>query len=76
MKYSKPFQEAFCEMEKTWIVIAEQLKAFEKFTCSKYVANINTTDVNELRFQLYCVKKAILNQVTFYHVIQTVSLCM
>ena len=51
------FLKAFCEMRKTWIVIAEQLKAFEKFTCSMYAASINTTDVNELRFQLFCEKK-------------------
>ena len=51
------FQEAFCEMGKMWIVNAKQLRAFEKFACSMHAANINTTGVNELRFQLCCVKK-------------------
>ena len=69
-----PFQETFCEMGKTWIVNAEQLKAFEKFTCSMNAANINTTDVNKLRLNFFAQKKAVLNQVAF-HRVKTVSLC-
>lgn len=57
LKKSQQFQETFKKLGKSWSVPPDVSRSLEEFTCRLYATQSDITDVNELRFQLFRLKK-------------------
>lgn len=54
MKSDKKKQEAFSELGRSWELSTELFQQLQEITCSMYMASTHTTEVNKLRYQLFC----------------------
>ena len=57
LKSDRTYQEAFLELGRAWTVSDELFKKLEEITCHMYVPSTQTTDVNLLRYQLFCTRR-------------------
>lgn len=57
LKSDRTYQEAFLELGRAWTVSDELFKNLEEITCHMYVPSTHTTDVNLLRYQLFCTRR-------------------
>lgn len=57
LKTDKTYQEAFLELGRSWTVSDELFKKLEEITCHMYVPSTHITDVNLLRYQLFCTRR-------------------
>ena len=56
LKSDRTYQEAFLELGCAWTVSDELFKNLQEITCHIYVPSTHTTDVNLLRYQLFCTR--------------------
>eukprot|EP00745_Piridium_sociabile_P027749 TRINITY_DN44663_c0_g1_i3.p1 TRINITY_DN44663_c0_g1~~TRINITY_DN44663_c0_g1_i3.p1 ORF type:complete len:1606 (-),score=395.32 TRINITY_DN44663_c0_g1_i3:590-5317(-) len=57
LKKDISFQETFYQLGQSWDVSEELFERVQQFTCQMYTAGSSTTEVNELRYQLFCAKR-------------------
>ena len=57
MKMDITYQETFSHVGQTWDVQPHLFEKVQQFTCRMNVAASSTTKVNDLRYQLFCVKR-------------------
>lgn len=57
VKKNRRFQCLFQQVGMQWELSDELFTQLQEFTCLLYSANPGTTDVNELRYRLFCSKK-------------------
>ena len=55
------FRELFQVLGTEWEVSDELFTSLQEFTCFMYSSNPGTTDVNDLRYRLFCAKKGDLD---------------
>ena len=51
------YQETFSQVVQSWDVHPQLFEKVQQFTCRMYVAASSTTEVNDLRYQLFCGKR-------------------
>ena len=51
------FREAFQVLGTEWVVTDELFTRLQEFTCFLYSSNPGTTDINDLRYRLFCARK-------------------
>ena len=51
------YQETFSQVGQSWDVQPQLFEKVQQFTCRMYVAASSTTEVNDLRYQLFCAKR-------------------
>ena len=51
------YQETFSQVGQSWDVQQQLFEKVQQFTCRMYVAASSTTEVNDLRYQLFCAKR-------------------
>ena len=58
-KRSITYQETFCQVGPSWDVQPQLFEKAQQFTCRihMWLLASNTTEVNDLRYQLFCVKR-------------------
>ena len=61
VKRHKSFQDLFKQLGMQWEVSSELFERLQEFTCKLYSSNPGTSDVNELRYRLFCAKKGKLD---------------
>ena len=54
---NKETQDMLLELGQEWDLSQELMNKLQAFTCLLYAPKVFTTKVNELRYQLFCVKK-------------------
>jgi len=54
---NKDHQDTFMELGREWDVSTELMSKLEHFTCLLYAPKTSSTNVNELRYHLFCAKK-------------------
>ena len=54
---SAEFQGIFQQLGTEWDLSDHLYCSLEKFTCSVYCSNPGTSDINELRYRLFCLKR-------------------
>ena len=57
LKKDTVYQETFSQLGQSWDVSTELFERVQQSTCRMYAAGKGTTDVNELRYQLFCAKR-------------------
>ena len=57
MSRSAEFQGIFQQLGTEWDLSDHLYCSLEKFTCSVYCSNPGTSDINELRYRLFCLKR-------------------
>ena len=57
LKYDETYQEAFSELGRSWDVSGELFEKLQEITCHMYVPSTHATDVNTLRYQLFCARR-------------------
>ena len=57
MKSNNTFQEAFSELGQSWDVSPELFQKLQMITCQRYMPSASTTEVNKLRYQLFCARR-------------------
>ena len=57
MKRDITYQETFSQVGQTWDVQPQLFEKVQQFTCRMNVAASSTTEVNDLRYQLFCAKR-------------------
>lgn len=57
LKSDQTYQEAFTELGRSWIVFEELSEKMEEITCRMYLPCTHTTKVNNLRCQIFCVRR-------------------
>ena len=57
LRKNDEFQEVFARLGEEWPVTEELFGKLEAFVCALYGATKGTSDVNELRYALFCAKK-------------------
>ena len=57
MAQNKGFQEVFQGLGRQWQLSNEHYRDLQRFTCAMYCKNAGTNEANELRYQLFCLKK-------------------
>ena len=55
------YQQCFGELGLSWNISPELLQILATFTCQLYVPKGTSSDVNECRYQLFCVKRGDIN---------------
>ena len=58
LKQSKLYQDLFHQIGMQWDITDEMFSKIEEFTCKICSTALETKEVNELRYRLFCVKKA------------------
>ena len=58
----------FRSLGQSWDISQDVLKGLEKFVCNLYGSKIG--DVNEMRYKMYCTKKADCRVIYYLHVFQ------
>ena len=57
MKSNKTYQEAFSHLGQSWDVSTELFEKLQEITCHMYIPSTNTSNVNDLRYQIFCAKR-------------------
>ena len=57
MKKDITYQETFIQVGQSWYVQPHIFQKVQQFTCPMYVAASRTTELNDLRYQLFCAKR-------------------
>ena len=57
LKGSESFQEAFKNLGEEWGISEEVFDEMQKFTIKMYAASLSATQVNALRYDLFCAKR-------------------
>ena len=57
MKRDITYQETFSHVGQTWDVQPHLFEKVQQFTCRMNVAASSTTEMNDLRYQLFCAKR-------------------
>ena len=57
LRKDRIYQETFCELGQTWDVSPGLFENIQQLVCRMYAASSITTDVNELRYQLFCTRR-------------------
>lgn len=57
LKSDKAYQEAFAELGRSWEVSEELSDKLQAITCHLYLPSTNTTEVNKLRYQIFCARR-------------------
>jgi len=63
---NKDHQDTFAELGREWDVSMELMNKLEHFTCLLYAPKTSSTNVNELRYHLFCAKKVMLKAICFH----------
>ncbi|XP_035674790.1 uncharacterized protein LOC118414705 [Branchiostoma floridae] len=63
VKENRDFQEMFKLVGMDWELSNELFKKLEEFTCHMYSSRPGTSDVNELRYRLFCAKRGSIDSV-------------
>lgn len=61
IKRKKSFQNLFQQIGMQWELTDELFAKLQEFTCMMYSSTPGTSDVNELRYRLFCAKKGKLD---------------
>jgi hypothetical protein len=61
IKQNKSFQNLFQQIGMQWGLTDELQAKLQEFTCMMYSSTPGTSDVNELRYRLFCIKKGKLD---------------
>ena len=56
LKSDKTKQEVFNQLGHSWDLTAELFQRLQQITCQMYLLSTRTTEVNKLRYQLFCAK--------------------
>ena len=57
MVSDETYQQAFNSLGTSWEVSQELFQQIQAITCRMYLSSTNTTEVNKLRYQLFCAKR-------------------
>ena len=57
MKTDKIYRAAFSELGRSWEVSENLFQNLQKITCHMYMASAQTSEVNKLRYQLFCAMR-------------------
>ena len=57
LKSNRIFQEAFTALGQSWEVSEDLFDSIQRFTCLMYLSSTSTDKVNQLRYELFCVKR-------------------
>lgn len=57
VKQNAEFQEMFQHLGMFWNMSDHLYHSLQKFTCAMYCSNPGTSDINELRYRLFCLKR-------------------
>ena len=57
VKGNRTFQESFKSLGASWHVSKELYSSMESFVCRMYASSSSISDVNELRYLLFCTKR-------------------
>ena len=57
MKTDNIYRAAFSELGRSWEVSEELFQNLQKITCHMYMASAQTSEVNKLRYQLFCARR-------------------
>ncbi|KAJ4929373.1 hypothetical protein JOQ06_004982 [Pogonophryne albipinna] len=57
LKENETYQEAFKRLGEAWDVSADLFDKMQDFVCRLYASSSTTSDVNELRYQLFCAQR-------------------
>ena len=58
------FQEMFQQLGMEWNLSDDLHHSLQKFTCTMYCSTPGTSDINELRYRLFCLKRETLNPIS------------
>ena len=67
MKSDITYLETFSQVGQSWDVQPQLSEKVQQFTCRMYVAASSTTDVNDLRCQLFCAKRGDIESGCYHH---------
>ena len=57
MMLEKTYQDAFKELGRSWEVSTALFQKLQEITCHMYMPSTHTTEVNTLRYELFCVRR-------------------
>ncbi|KAG0716309.1 hypothetical protein GWK47_009996 [Chionoecetes opilio] len=57
VKMDKTYQDAFHELGRSWEVSPELFEKLQEITCHMYLPSTHTTEVNKLRYELFCARR-------------------
>ena len=57
VKMNKTYQDAFHELGRSWEVSPELFEKLQEITCHMYLPSTHTTEVNKLRYELFCARR-------------------
>ena len=57
MTQKAEFQETFRQLGMEWNLSDHLYRSLQKFTCAMYCSTPGTSDINELRYRLFCLKR-------------------
>ena len=57
MTQGAEFQEMFQQLGMEWYLSDNLYRSLQKFTCAMYCSTSGTSDINELRYRLFCLKR-------------------
>ena len=61
------YLETFSQVGQSWDVQPQLSEKVQQFTCRMYVAASSTTEVNDLRCQLFCAKRGDIESGCYHH---------
>ena len=67
MKSDITYLETFSQVGQSWDVQPQLSEKVQQFTCCMYVAASRTTEVNDLRCQLFCAKRGDIESGCYHH---------
>ena len=65
MKSEKTYQEAFSELGRSWNVSPDLFEKLQEITRHMYVTATHTSEVNKLRYQMFCARRGELESSQF-----------
>lgn len=60
LKMNKTYQDVFQELDRSWEVSPELFEKLQEITCHMYLPTTQTTEVNKLRYQLFCARRGVV----------------
>ncbi|CAH1248853.1 Hypp8457 [Branchiostoma lanceolatum] len=63
VKQNRDFQEMFKLVGTEWELSDELFKKLQNFTCHMYTSRPGTSDVNEIRYRLFCAKRGSIDSI-------------
>ena len=75
VKVDKTYQDAFQELGRSWEVSPELFEKLQEITCLMYLPSTHTTEVNKLRYELFCARRGEVESINSL-LVRTASSCM